>query len=491
VLAQVALTAPSPTAAEPGRPSPGSIQNSLRASRVGTEALRLSSPGELRVTPLSETALVIAWTASEGDTRASSYVVGRGDEILTTTHGTQAIDGGLRPGVEYCYTVRAHGPAGQASDAVGPVCAKTPDLTPPGNPGTAAGSAVSEHEIRLSWTAATDNVGVVGYEVVRDGKVVAGTPGTSIVIPRLAAGTEYCFQIRALDAASLHSELTPPACVTTLDITPPSTPDYVVARVTREHHVELAWRAARDNVGVAEYEVWRAGERITTSTTTMAEDVSVAAGAKICYAIVAVDEARNRSSPSREVCVTPPDVTPPTPPEGVVALATSPTAIALAWEESSDDVGVVGYEVLRNGEVVARVRGTQSLQVGLTGEQRHCFRVRAIDAAGNRSDPSWVACGQTSPAGVLPAPWGLTAKATSSSAIKLSWFPSEVPGAIYRVYWDGGKTIGATRQTSFIAAGMRAGESHCYKVAAVDKGGRESPRIEACATTTNTALSAR
>jgi uncharacterized protein YcfL len=66
--------------------------------------------------------------------------------------------------------------------------------------------------------------------------------------------------------------------------------------------------------------------------------------------------------------------------------------------------------------------------------------------------------------------------------VRLAWEPSARAGVVYRVYWDDGRGIGSTRQTTFTAAGLRPGERHCYRVAAVDEEGRESPRtVDACA----------
>jgi hypothetical protein len=66
--------------------------------------------------------------------------------------------------------------------------------------------------------------------------------------------------------------------------------------------------------------------------------------------------------------------------------------------------------------------------------------------------------------------------------VVLRWDSSPEPGMVYAVYWDGDRRIGATPRTEYTVAGLRAGEKRCYRVAAVDGSGKESPRtIEACA----------
>ena len=54
-----------------------------------------------------------------------------------------------------------------------------PDTTPPSVPAGLSATAVSSTQINLSWTASTDNVGVTGYDVFRNGTQVGTTATTS------------------------------------------------------------------------------------------------------------------------------------------------------------------------------------------------------------------------------------------------------------------------------------------------------------------------
>lgn len=71
--------------------------------------------------------------------------------------------------------------------------------------------------IDLSWTAATDNVGVTSYEVYMDGALKTSVSGTSTTISGLSANTTYTFYIIAKDAAGNSSEQSNTATETTLD----------------------------------------------------------------------------------------------------------------------------------------------------------------------------------------------------------------------------------------------------------------------------------
>jgi chitodextrinase len=62
-------------------------------------------------------------------------------------------------------------------------------------------------------------------------------------------------------------------------------------------------------------------------------------------------------------------------------------SVALAWSASSDNVGVAGYRVLRNGTQIAAVGGstTSYTDTGLTNGTSYSYTVKATDVAGNVS----------------------------------------------------------------------------------------------------------
>ncbi|WOI60654.1 cellulase family glycosylhydrolase [Streptomyces fradiae] len=97
----------------------------------------------------------------------------------------------------------------------------------------------------------------------------------------------------------------------------------------------------------------------------------------------------------------PADTAPPTAPTGLTATETGATSVTLRWSPSTDDTGVTGYDVHRDGVRVtaAPVTGTTWTDTGLTPATRHTYTVRARDAAGNTSAPSAALTVTTAPAG--------------------------------------------------------------------------------------------
>lgn len=112
--------------------------------------------------------------------------------------------------------------AGQTEDFGSIPCQGKADKVAPTAPTGLTAKAVSGRETALSWTAATDNVGVTRYQIVRNGAVVATAPGyqTSYSDTTVAAGTRYQYSVVAEDAAGNRSAASEPAAVTTPDAAP-------------------------------------------------------------------------------------------------------------------------------------------------------------------------------------------------------------------------------------------------------------------------------
>ncbi len=75
------------------------------------------------------------------------------------------------------------------------------DTTPPSQPAGLTATAVSTSQINLSWNASSDNVGVAGYNIYRNGTKVGSSTTTSYTDSALSASTTYSYTVAAYDAA--------------------------------------------------------------------------------------------------------------------------------------------------------------------------------------------------------------------------------------------------------------------------------------------------
>ncbi|MFJ5995238.1 glycoside hydrolase family 6 protein [Streptomyces sp. NPDC092370] len=104
----------------------------------------------------------------------------------------------------------------------------------------------------------------------------------------------------------------------------------------------------------------------------------------------------------------PSDTTAPTAPAGLRATAKTATSVTLAWTAATDDVGVTGYDVYRDGTRVSAepVTGTTFTDTGLSASTAYGYTVRARDAAGNVSAASAALNVTTEAGGGGPDPAG-------------------------------------------------------------------------------------
>jgi len=81
------------------------------------------------------------------------------------------------------------------------------------------------------------------------------------------------------------------------------------------------------------------------------------------------------------------DTTPPSTPKNLRVTSSSSSEIDLAWDASTDDVGVTAYIVVRDGSRLASVAApaTTYADTSVGAGMTYTYRVRARDAAGNRS----------------------------------------------------------------------------------------------------------
>jgi glucose/arabinose dehydrogenase/chitodextrinase len=228
-------------------------------------------------------------------------------------------------GAQGTFVVQDHGPIGtfsyeiiltatdssglQTSTSVLLPVGTVPDTTPPSTVSGLSAGAVNSSQINLSWTAATDNVGVTGYRVescqgagCSNFAQIATPAGTTFSNTGLVAGNSYSYRVRAVDAAGNLGGYSSVASATTPapDITPPSTVSGLTATAAGTGQINLGWTAATDNVGVAGYRVERCSgagcsnfAQVLTPTGTSVSDTGLAASTSYSYRVRAVDAAGN------------------------------------------------------------------------------------------------------------------------------------------------------------------------------------------------------
>ncbi len=490
------------------------IQADLATSVGNQDSTPPTTPTGLTPT-VGLNSVALSWNASTDAVGVVRYNVHRSTTAgftpsvanrIAQPPGTSFTDSPLSPATYY-YRVTAEDAAGNISAPSAEASAVvTGDISPPTQPSnlSATGSLSS---VALTWTASGDNVGVVRYNVHRSttqgftpsaANRIGQPTGTSLTDSPLTAGTYY-YRVTAEDAAgNLSIPSAEASAVVTGDVSPPTAPSNLSA-IGSVSSVALAWSGSTDNVAVVRYNLHRSttpgftpsvANRIGQPTATSFTDSPLTAGTYY-YRVTAEDAAGNVSAASGEQsAVVTGDVSAPSAPANVVATG-SLSSVALSWSPSSDNVGVVRYNVHRsttNGFTPSAAnRIAQPTATSYTDSPlspgTYYYRVTAEDAAGNVSAASAQATAVVTGDVTAPSqPTGFTATPGATSAA-LAWAASTDNVGVVRYNVHRSTTNGFTPSaanriaqptgTSYTDSPLSPG-TYYYRVTAEDAAGNVS-----------------
>jgi chitodextrinase len=336
-------------------------------------------------------------------------------------------------------------------------------------------------------------VGVAGYDLYADNVHVGSTSGTNYTFG-LTCGTSYTLGVEAYDAAGNHSTRSTTTRSTAAcapapgDTSAPIAPSGLSVTSASQTSLALSWTASTDNVGVTGYDVYSNGTKVGSTAGTSYTVTGLACGTSYTLDVEAYDAAGNHSLPTRLTAATSacPDTLAPTTPTNLTITGTTQSSISLSWGASFDNVGVVGYDVYKNGNKVASTTTTTYMVTGLSCATANAFAVAAYDAAGNHSAQAAVT-GSTSGCSDLLAPsvpTGATVTGATTSSVSLSWSPaSDNVGVTGYDLYINGTAVGSTASTSYTFTGLACGTSYGLAVDAYDAAGNHSPTTTTSAST--------
>jgi chitodextrinase len=325
-----------------------------------------------------------------------------------------------------------------------------PDTQPPSVPSGLAAINITCTSITLSWSLSSDNVGVKGYQVYRDGKKIITTTKCSYTNSELIPGRKYTYTVRAYDACGNVSGDSAALIVSAKsDNQNPSVPSGLAVFSVSYNSVSVTWSPSTDNTSIKGYEVYCGDKKVSATSATYYECKGLTPGKSYSFFVKALDIAGNYSMQSNSIYAsTVSDNTPPSVPDSLKATFVTGTEVILAWSPSSDNVKVKGYDIFLDGAKVATTSKTTYISDGLTPGKTYTYTVRSIDSIGNISSESGPLKASTSKDLEVPtAPLFLKANLTSRSSISLTWKAStdniKVKG--YKIYCNGFNIATTTR----------------------------------------------
>jgi chitodextrinase len=266
---------------------------------MGTFSGPPQTPANLATDPMSSTEIDLTWDPVS-DPAVVGYDVYRNGALIGTSTVPSFSDTGLSPATSYTYAVDAYDSQGNISAQSASSTGTTPaDTTPPTVP-TGLSTVAGASEIDLSWQPSSDDVGVTGYDVYRNGAKIASTTSTTYADSGVVQGKTYYYRVDAYDAAGNVSPKSAVQSLTYPDTTAPSAPTNLKP-VPGYRRIALSWTASVDNVRVAGYYIYRNGRKIATVTGTSYTNTGLVSGTTYKYYVIAYDAAGNKSGASATV----------------------------------------------------------------------------------------------------------------------------------------------------------------------------------------------
>ncbi|HWC57826.1 MAG TPA: Ig-like domain-containing protein [Candidatus Paceibacterota bacterium] len=274
------------------------VSNAVPVVNAGTD--------QTIILPASSTTLTGTASDPEGASLTTTWseVSGPNTATITAPSSLTTSVTGLIQGT-YTFWLTASDGVRSNADAIAVTVAA--DTQAPSVP-TALTGTTTMNSATLSWTAATDNVGVTSYIIYRAGTKVGTSTTTTYTDSGLAPATTYSYTVAAADAAGNTSAQSTAKALTTaadtqapsVNITSPLTGVTVASATTLT-------AAATDNTGVTNVQFFldgiALGDALTTSPYTLSWNTATTANGSHVLSAVASDAAGNRST-SNTVTVT-------------------------------------------------------------------------------------------------------------------------------------------------------------------------------------------
>ena len=308
------------------------------------------------------------------------------------------------------------------------------DTESPSEPLDLTAETITASTIALSWTASTDNVGVIGYRILENGTEIGSTSTTNFQHTGLLEDTEFCYTVISYDAAENESMESDISCSVTFEemsyLLKHVSGDYIrILSETNELIADAIMEDAQAFEKVSKgsgfaikavrgvyngmYSVEPAGSSRQSAVGTYDEaetfiENSCDTGEFYLTSLVTSKSVKveknlklgNGSSiscgrpttftwePAGEPII---DVEAPTAPIIDNSLIVTNTKVSLSWQASTDDVGVTSYmiNVSMGGVIEASTSVIPPLLSGtvggLTTNTTYSVEVVASDAAGNET----------------------------------------------------------------------------------------------------------
>jgi hypothetical protein len=275
-----------------------------------------------------------------------------------------------------------------------------PDTIPPSMPANLTGVSGSPTGAYISWSPSSDNVGVAGYHIWRNGVQLPNTAYNYVLDSGLTQNTRYTYVVAAFDLGG-NMSTTAAVTVTTQNGTAPNPPTNVAGVSESGQEITLTWTPPTGTAPLTSYLLFRgtspanlARYQQLAATATSFKNYHLAPSTTYCYGLESAAKGLI-SVMSNVVCVT--TLAGPSQPGDVVATASSSTLVKVTWSASTGGLPIAAYHVYRGTspdnvtQQVALTTNTFYNDRTVSPMTTYYYAVQASDTGGLQSPRSAIA----------------------------------------------------------------------------------------------------
>lgn len=340
---------------------------------VATDTTPPSSPGTPAASNVTGTSATLTWTQATDTLAITGYAYRvNGGPWSSFANVTSVNLSSLTPGGTYTVDV-------EAQDAGGNITQTPSTYTftmPPTAPGTPTFTNITGNSVTVSWTAASDSLGVAGYRYQLNGGAWSAFSNVlSVNLTGLPYGGPDTISVEAEDPSGNIG----PASSATFS-TGPTTPGAPTASSVTGTSATLSWTPSSDPYGVTGYSYQVNGGSWSAFTNVLSVSLTgLTYGTTYTIGVRAQDNVGNISFTASGSFSTLPSA-----PGIPTASNIAGTSATVSWSAASDNNGVTGYSYQLNGSSWSAYSNVGSVNLtGLTYGASYTVNVRAQDSVGN------------------------------------------------------------------------------------------------------------
>ncbi|HEX8039960.1 MAG TPA: fibronectin type III domain-containing protein, partial [Chryseosolibacter sp.] len=174
---------------------------------------------------------------------------------------------------------------------------------------------------------------------------------------------------------------------------PPGAPATLVANGVGMSRVDLSWEFTDD--AETDYEVYRSPSEAgpfdivaRATATSVTDSIGLLPGTVYYYKVKTVNRNGTSGFSPSASAETAADGIAPSIPRNLQVISKTLTSVAFSWDPSTDNVAVTGYEIFSGGQLIGTSPTHAFTAENIEPNTQYDYTVRALDATGNRSDPS-------------------------------------------------------------------------------------------------------